>query len=558
MGPEFLIETNEEGEFNFHFHSTTKENGRQSKGITDVIEALPPVTFQELAVENGSLAYRDGRSGKTYTIALRHLTATASGADSPIKVILAGDMGHEPFEVQGTTGSLRILRDPKRAWPLNLTASALGGTATFKGSMREPFATPGISLDFVIRVPDPKSLSDLAGYRLPVEGPLEISGRGVASGGGTYSLSDLNINLGENRISGSLNVRLDKNEPMISAEIESDRLDLRPVIGHYVKSAKEKTSAPESDRSRKLFPNAPIPPVRLKSSTVALTLRDGKVLMPGFTVHDLSANTTVTGRGMEVDRLSMVIGGGKVNGWVRVEPGANGAKVAARLRSEGVDVAQLSREAGVKKKLGGRLSAEMDLEGNGRTISGLMKKAEGRVVLVSHAAQIDDRYLKILGTEAETSLFHTFNPFREPDGHLEIDCMTAAFDIHGGMAQSRTLSLMSEDTVVIGEGRIDLGAESLDIGLKSYPRKGLAGLAMNPGELMSSFRLEGTLVKPSLALEPADTVLAIGKAVGGFLLLGRLGIVAGMISGTKGATAPCVADLGAFRKDAEVRGKAVE
>jgi hypothetical protein len=42
----------------------------------------------------------------------------------------------------------------------------------------------------------------------------------------------------------------------------------------------------------------------------------------------------------------------------------------------------LSREAGVKKKLGGRLSAEMDLKGNGRTISGLMKKAEGRVVLV--------------------------------------------------------------------------------------------------------------------------------------------------------------------------------
>jgi|WetSurMetagenome_2_1015567.scaffolds.fasta_scaffold143828_2 hypothetical protein len=51
---------------------------------------------------------------------------------------------------------------------------------------------------------------------------------------------------------------------------------------------------------------------------------------------------------------------------------------ALKLRSEGVDVAQLSREAGVKKKLGGRLSAEMDIEGNGRTISGLMKKAEVR------------------------------------------------------------------------------------------------------------------------------------------------------------------------------------
>jgi hypothetical protein len=296
----------------------------------------------------------------------------------------------------------------------------------------------------------------------------------------------------------------------------------------------------------------------LKNPTVALTLRAGEILLPGLTVHNLSATTTITERGLEVDPLSMMIGGAMVDGWVRVEPSPKGAKVSARLRSEGIDLAQLGKEAGVKGTLGGRLSAEVDLKGSGRTLSDLMHKADGQVILMSHAARVDDKYMKILGTELEAGLFRMMNPFKEPDGDLEFDSMTAVFDIHGGVARSRTLVLNSENTVVIGDGSIDLGTESLDIRLKPYPRKGIGGVTINPGELMSSFRLEGTLTDPSLRLEPADTALAIGKAVGGFLLFGPLGLVAGVITGTRGADAACVANLDTFTKKIEVRGKSAE
>jgi hypothetical protein len=170
-----------------------------------------------------------------------------------------------------------------------------------------------------------------------------------------------------------------------------------------------------------------------------------------------------------------------------------------------------------------------------------LKEADGRVVLVSHAAHIDDKYMKMLGIEAETGLFRMMNPFKEPLGYLEIDCMTADFDIRDGVARSRTLVLRSEDTVVIGEGNVDLSTESLDIDLTSYPRKGIGGLTINPGGFLSSFRLGGTLVNPSLALEPTDTAIAVGKALGGFLLFGPAGLAASMISDTKGADAVCVA-----------------
>jgi hypothetical protein len=75
---------------------------------------------------------------------------------------------------------------------------------------------------------------------------------------------------------------------------------------------------------------------------------------------------------------------------------------------------------------------------------------------------------------------------------------------------------------------------------------------------MSSFRLEGTLTRPSFYLEPMDTALAIGKAVGSFLMFGPMGLAASMISGTKGADGACVANLDTFTKKIEIRGKSAE
>ena len=63
---------------------------------------------------------------------------------------------------------------------------------------------------------------------------------------------------------------------------------------------------------------------------------------------------------------------------------------------------------------------------------------------------------------------------------------------------------------------------------------------------------------PSLALEPTDTALTIGKAMGGLFLFGPLGLGNGVISSTKGADAACVANLGAFGNKADLQGNSAQ
>jgi hypothetical protein len=52
--------------------------------------------------------------------------------------------------------------------------------------------------------------------------------------------------------------------------------------------------------------------------------------------------------------------------------------------------------------------------------------------------------------------------------------------------------------------------------------------------LAKPFKLEGTLTKPSPAVDTTQTAPTLGKAIGGTLLFGPVGIAAALLSGSTG------------------------
>jgi AsmA family protein len=116
----------------------------------------------------------------------------------------------------------------------------------------------------------------------------------------------------------------------------------------------------------------------------------------------------------------------------------------------------------------------------------------------------------------------------------------ARFDIERGEARSTALVLDTPEMTVVGDGTVDLATERLNLALIPYPKQGVAGVGLSLGELTKPFKLAGTLSEPSLAVDPAQSALVIGKAVGGVLLFGPVGIVAALVGGTKGEGNPCL------------------
>ncbi|MBW2318469.1 MAG: hypothetical protein JRF24_07290, partial [Deltaproteobacteria bacterium] len=109
---------------------------------------------------------------------------------------------------------------------------------------------------------------------------------------------------------------------------------------------------------------------------------------------------------------------------------------------------------------------------------------------------------------------------------------------------------------VIGRGKANLKTEELDLSLKPSPKKGLgikglAKLSLSLGQLTKPLKLTGTFAKPSLTIDPTETILALGKAVGGAALFGPVGIAAALAGGKLGDRDPCLAAIEAVKKDSK-------
>ena len=77
--PDILIETNRAGKANFEFKTVKKRKVAKTveKAPNQVKLILSALIFNKIRIENGRLTYKDGRSGKTFTVTLERATATA-------------------------------------------------------------------------------------------------------------------------------------------------------------------------------------------------------------------------------------------------------------------------------------------------------------------------------------------------------------------------------------------------------------------------------------------------------------------------------------------------
>ncbi len=83
---------------------------------------------------------------------------------------------------------------------------------------------------------------------------------------------------------------------------------------------------------------------------------------------------------------------------------------------------------------------------------------------------------------------------------------------------------------------------------------GVGKLSLSLAELAKPFKLGGTLANPSLAIDTTQTVITLGKAVGGVTLFGPVGIAAALAGGRSGDKNPCFAAIEAARQGAKISG----
>ncbi|WP_144299887.1 AsmA family protein, partial [Elioraea rosea] len=158
------------------------------------------IGIRNLAISDGRVTYRDGRTGATTTLAVPRLALAADSRTSPLSVDLEAALNDNPFTLSGSVGPLaRLLGDASTApWPVDLTLAAAGARATIKGTVTEPKTGRGYDVAVQATVPDLARLQPfLPDVELPPVRNLELAVQAADRGGTIPEVRQLSLRLGE-------------------------------------------------------------------------------------------------------------------------------------------------------------------------------------------------------------------------------------------------------------------------------------------------------------------------------------------------------------------------
>jgi len=485
------------------------------------------------------------------------ITVTGTGPSIPeilkqYNITYIPDLG--PFDVTAK------LTDPEGRLGLEDIDLKVGGEdrvqARFTGSINDLTAIKGMNLSFDIQGKDLVNLEKITGKPMPLNGPFSVSGNAVALSAKAYKISDLKALIQESDLNGSLEINLAGKKPRITADLSSQKLDLRPLL-----SKKEsKTGEPEKDsaelppRKGKVFPDTPLSLEVLKQVDAEVELKAKQLLLPLLFLSDTTAHMVLEDGHLTVTPLKLVMGGGTLDGHFDLNVQGKVAQVATALKIDQYELGSMLKKLGINDSLQGNMDMDFDLKSRGSSIAELMSGLNGKTMMVMGDGSINLKAVKLLGTDLSSGLLRLLNPLKKEEKYAKINCFAGGFDIKNGLAQSSALVLDTSQVRVFGYGKIDLKTEEIDLSFKPSPKKGvgingLAKFTLSFGELTRTLKFKGTLSNPSLSIDPTGSIITLGKAIGGVALFGPFGVAAVLANGQLGDKDTCVAIIEAAKKE---------
>lgn len=554
--PDILVETGPAGKLNLEFKTPEKPKPEEKKE-----ELFPFLTFGEIRLEKGILTYKDFRRDKTYSLKLDRLNASLAGGERPTTIGLKGMFNGRSFEIQGTTGPLGALRDPEKAWPIKLTVKAAGATIAVDGSIREILKGKGLDLTINAYGPSIGKIAEFGGVpNIPDQGPFKLSAK-ITHRAEKLDITNLKLLLSESDISGSVEVNLSGKQPQLGAELSSEKLDLRPFFLKTDKKAPgTKQPLKSTTRRDKVFPSEPLPLDGLKAANANIRMQAGQLLVPGLTLKNLTADIVLDNGSLLVKPFRFFLSDGRMNGHFSLLPRREDAAFTLNLKIDQMNIGSLLKSLEAKEILEGKLDAEIELKGRGRSVAEWMAGLNGRTLAVLGQARLHNKYLDLLGSDLSESLLRLINPVKKRDDYTTLNCFVNGFEIQNGLAVCSALVIDTNDMSIVGAGQINLKDEKLNLSFQPSPKKGVGvsgvgKLSLSFGELAKPFKLGGTLAHPSLAIDLEKTIITVGTAVGGIALFGPAGLLATLASASSADKNPCLTAIKKAKKGRKVSGE---
>jgi uncharacterized protein involved in outer membrane biogenesis len=447
----------------------------------------------QLLIDDGRLELHDRKLHTDLDLHLKSGRAGAGDALAPLSLLGDGTWRGLPFELEGTVESPLELRNRDQPYHVELRGRAGATQARARGEVSAVSALRDFDLAVELRGADLADLDAVADLVLPTTPPYRLDGRLVREGD-TWRYTGFTGTVGDSDLAGDATVVFDGERPRLRAELVSKSLDFDDLAGFVnapvsaaageTASAEQQRAAAELAASDRLLPQRPYRLDKLRAMDADVTLRAERVVADSLPLESLQGHLVLQGGKATLDPFELGMAGGRLTS--RIVLDASGAPIAsdAELTLRGLQLPKLLPRAELAQGSAGRIGGRIELRGHGNSVAQMLATSDGQAGLVMGRGRISNLLLEFAGLDVAEALKFLLGK----DRIIPLRCAHAAFAVQDGVATAERLVFDTTDTVLYGQGSIDLREETLALELRPQPKdKSLVSLR-SPLQVEGSFK----------------------------------------------------------------------
>jgi uncharacterized protein involved in outer membrane biogenesis len=484
----------------------------------------PPV-LRRLLVEDGRLQFLDAAGKTDILVALTSGKPRSADSAPPLLVKGKGRWQGNPFTLDGNTESPLELTNSDHPFRIHLDGRAGNTHAIASGTLTNPFALRTFDLDLALSGQDMEDLYPLIGLAIPSTPPYRLKGR-LKRNNDIWRYENFTGVAGDSDLGGTAQIEVGRERPLLKADLVSKRLDFDDLAGFI--GAPPKTGAGESANAEqkakatalavkdRVLPDTPYDLGKLRAMDADVRWKAHRINSPVLPLDDMDAHLKLDDGLLRLEPLNFGVAGGDIRSTIRMD--ARKPTIATQLTASirKVQLGGLFPDAKLAEQASGGISGEIKLSGTGNSVAAMLGSSDGSVAVGIGRGHVGNLVMELAGLDVAESLKFLFTGDRQ----IPLRCAWGDFSVANGVMTSQQLAFDTTDTLILGEGTVDLKQEKLDLLLRPRP-KDISILA-----LRSPLRIGGTFKDPSF--RPDFKALGIRGAIA--LTLGSIAPPAALLA----------------------------
>jgi uncharacterized protein involved in outer membrane biogenesis len=493
--PRLNFERRDEKRTNWDFPALSGGNITTEIAVPDERADMPLI--DSLRIEGGKITYKNIPRKLEAALDLN----TAQGDNGDVFVFRgSGKMEGKAFLLDAEGGSLELLRDTSRDFPLKLDLSIGKTKFSVKGTFADPIQLKKLDAMLNLSGPNLADLFYLMHIPFPPTPSYDVRGH-LKKEKEKWRFSGFAGRLGHSDLAGNVVYDTEGERPLLFGTVRSRRLDvadLGGLIGLPQHKGEKKASAPG-----KLLPDTPLELKRLRAGDMNLKLTAAKLNAPGWPLSDMETHIRLKAGMLNFDPLRFGLAGGTVNGRLSLDGRRNTPVVSTDVELQELNIKRFFGKSSFADFTSGQFSGQIQLQGAGLSLADTMAVSNGRVVVTMNGGQAS--LLLVEGSDLDIA--EILPLFFGKDRTTKVRCAVGDFPVAKGLLTSRIFIFDTNDTNIKGSARINLKGETIEAALNARP-KDLSLLS-----LQSRIRLSGKFSNPHISIDPVPLALRGAAAV---------------------------------------------